>query len=228
MDILAVVAVLVFLIVVPVVVANRDLFFNRSGPSAKRAHSDPPLPFLIIPPSPNPAGEPNIIPAGIPRQRRYTPQSYPSSPAQQQSQSQWADQHHSNAGLDDVAPDATIVFNRPIDEPIQILPGRLHVLSGDAAGEDLRLFGRIGEPAQIVVGREAGPPHRHVTLQSPTVSRRHARIDFANGQWSITNLSATNPVLVNDRVLTNGGSSRKLSDGDRIELGEVALRFLAS
>jgi FHA domain-containing protein len=129
---------------------------------------------------------------------------------------------------DEPAPDATIVFHRPVDEPVQILPGRLHVISGEAMGEDLRLFSRLGEPPQIVLGREAGPPHRHITLRSPTVSRRHARMEFSNGSWAITNLSETNPVLVNDRVLNNGSSARKLSDGDRIELGEVALRFLAS
>jgi len=126
------------------------------------------------------------------------------------------------------SPDATVVFHRPVDEPVQILPGRLRILSGETAGEDLRLFSRIGEPPQIVVGRETGPAHRHITLHSPTVSRRHARMDFADGHWTITNLSRTNPVLVNDRVLANGGSSRKLSDGVRIELGEVALRFLTS
>jgi FHA domain-containing protein len=129
---------------------------------------------------------------------------------------------------DDASPDETVVFTRATDEAVQILPGRLHVLTGETAGEDLRLFSRIGEQPQIVVGRETGPAHHHITLRSPTVSRRHARMDFVNGHWTITNLSTTNPVLVNDRVLNNGSSARRLSDGDRIELGEVALRFLAS
>ena len=127
----------------------------------------------------------------------------------------------------DVAPDATVVFNRPMDEPIQMLPGRLHVLSGEGAGEDLRLFSRIGEAPRIIVGREPGAPHSHLTLHSPTVSRRHARLDLVAGRWIITNLSATNPVLLNDRVLRNGSSTQQLSDGDRIDLGEVALRFVA-
>jgi hypothetical protein len=126
------------------------------------------------------------------------------------------------------SPDATVVFTRPVDEPMQILPGRLQIISGEPASDDLRLFSRMGEPARIIVGRETGPAHQHITLHSPTVSRRHARMDFENGSWTITNLSQTNPVLVNDRVLTNGGSARKLSNGDRIELGEVALRFLSS
>ena len=130
--------------------------------------------------------------------------------------------------MDEPAPDATVVFHRPMDEAVQILPGRLQVLSGDAAGKDIRLVSRIGEAPQIVVGREAGPPYRHITLEAPTVSRRHARMDFVDGHWTITNLSKTNPVLVNNRALLNGGTARKLANGDCIELGEVALRFLAS
>lgn len=130
--------------------------------------------------------------------------------------------------MDEPAPDATVIFHRPVDEAVQILPGRLQVLSGEAAGKDFRLVSRIGETPQIVVGRETGPPYRHITLQAPTVSRRHARMDFIDGHWTITNLSETNPVLVNNRALLNGGTARRLSNGDCIELGEVALRFLAS
>lgn len=126
------------------------------------------------------------------------------------------------------SPDATVAFRRPVEDPVQVLPGRLHILSGDAAGRDLQLFSKAGERPRIVVGRDAGPAHRHITLRSPTVSRRHARMEFMDGQWTITNLSETNPVLVNDRALANGSSARKLSNGDRIELGEIALRFLAS
>ena len=129
---------------------------------------------------------------------------------------------------EEASTDATVIFTRPVDEPMQILPGRLQIISGEPTTDDLRLFSRMGEPARIIVGRDTGPAHQHITLHSPTVSRRHARMDFENGSWTITNLSQTNPVLVNDRVLSNGGSARKLSNGDRIELGEVALRFLSS
>ncbi|MFI5239961.1 MAG: FHA domain-containing protein, partial [Gemmatimonadales bacterium] len=125
-------------------------------------------------------------------------------------------------------PEAVVTVERREVAPVQVLPGRLHVLSGESAGRDLRLFSKVGERPRIVVGREAGPAHRHITLRSPTVSRRHARIEFIDGQWTITNLSTTNPVLVNDRALENDSSARPLSNGDRIELGEVALRFLAS
>ena len=47
-------------------------------------------------------------------------------------------------------------------------------------------------------------------------------------RWRLENLSATNPVVVNGRPLdANGGvtSSVILSEGDRIEMGEVAFVF---
>lgn len=239
MGVLAVVLVLFLLVIGPVVVVNRDLLFHRSA--AKRRQIEEPLPFLIIPTW---AEGGRIHPAFVPQasatiatptrpQRARTPEVhvFPESPplvrrVQRAPEPTEAEEEVDEE--DEVASDATIVFTRPTDEPLQILPGRLVIISGEGTGEDLRLFSRIGEAPRIVVGRDTGPPHQHITLHSPTVSRRHARIDFDNGQWSITNLSETNPVLVNDRVLNRGSAARKLADGDRIELGEVELRFRAS
>lgn len=252
MEIAAVIGILVLLIGVPVVVVNRDLLFHRSA--AKRARAEAALPFLIIP---SYLGASETVPSGVNRRstpafaeheagsRRdsFAPQEPTSAPA---ARTQWTKSFDTlvrstasdgTSDLDvvdemdaaeEVAPDATVVFNRPVDEPMQILPGRLEVISGEPSTEDHLFFSRLGEPPRIVVGRDTGPPHRHITLRSPTVSRRHARIDFDSGTWTITNLSQTNPVIVNDRVLSNGGSARKLNDGDRIELGEVALRFRSS
>ena len=231
MDVFAVVAILVLLVGAPAIVVNRDLLFVKRRP--RRSAPDVPLPFLIVPSHPN---WPRIIPAGVGRQRAVA------SPAVAQQRAPDPLQPEPWVGEDVVEPDvaepdvvdeetasdATVIFTRPVDEPVQILPGHLQVLSGDDSGEDLHLFSKLGETPRILVGREKGPAHRHITLHSPTVSRRHARMEFVNGSWTITNLSATNPILVNDRVLKNGTSARKLSDGDRIELGEVALRFLAS
>ncbi len=237
MDVFAVVAILVLLIAAPAIVVNRDLLFLRR--SARRAPEEMPLPFLIIP---SYSDGTRIVPAGLSRHAAPAPAAaaaatgtMPEPMSEPTVTREWSDDESKAAYTpneavadEETAPDATIIFTRPVDEPIQILPGRLHVISGEDSGEDLHLFSKLGEPPQIVVGREKGPPHRHITLRSPTVSRRHARMEFINGCWTITNLSSTNPVLVNDRVLKNGTSARKLSDGDRIELGEVALRFLAS
>lgn len=119
----------------------------------------------------------------------------------------------------------TVQFRRPTDEPLQLLPGRLEILQGENAGQDIRFVRVLGETPQIIFGREAGPSHRNVTLQSPTVSRRHACMEFSKGRWTITNLSHTNPVLINDEELAAAGESRALREGDRIELGEVVFRF---
>lgn len=191
------------------------------APSRPSTHPDPAptsVSALHVPAAPPFTGAP-------PEHRRWTP------PDEARAGSNGFDRPLDFADVDEedvVASDATVIFNRPVDEPMQILPGRLQIISGEPATEDLRLFSRLGEPARIHVGRDTGPAHQYITLHSPTVSRRHARMDFENGTWTITNLSQTNPVLVNDRVLTNGGSARKLCNGDRIELGEVALRFLTS
>jgi hypothetical protein len=119
----------------------------------------------------------------------------------------------------------TIRFRRPSDEPIQILPGRLEVVSGEPRHREIRFVRVPGEPAQLIVGREPGRSPQHVTLESHTVSRRHARFAFNNGRWAIENLSQTNPVVVNDEDLPDSAGERPLADGDKIELGEVVLRY---
>ena len=67
--------------------------------------------------------------------------------------------------------------------------------------------------------------YRHVQLPAQTVSRMHARMRFENGRWHIANLSPTNPLVVNGEPLDADGASRVLVEGDRVELGEVVLRF---
>jgi len=119
----------------------------------------------------------------------------------------------------------TIRFRRPSDEPIQILPGRLEVVSGEPRHREIRFVRVPGEPAQMIVGREPGRSPQHITLESNTVSRRHARFAFNNGRWAIANLSQTNPVVVNDEDLLDSAGERPLTDGDKIELGEVVLRY---
>jgi len=121
----------------------------------------------------------------------------------------------------------TIRFRRPVEEPIQLLPGRLEVLSGDTQHREIRFVKLPGEPMQLILGRDAGPSAQYVALKSGTVSRRHAKFAFSDGHWQIANLSKTNPVVVNDEELSHAETPRTLDDGDRLELGEVVLRFRA-
>lgn len=121
----------------------------------------------------------------------------------------------------------TVHFRRPSDQALQLLPGRLQVLSGLAVPREIRFVRIPGERPQLILGREPGSTPPHVALPSSTVSRKHARLDFSGGRWGLTNLSRTNPVVVNDETLSSADGERALTDGDRIELGDVVLRFSA-
>jgi pSer/pThr/pTyr-binding forkhead associated (FHA) protein len=105
--------------------------------------------------------------------------------------------------------------------------GRLEVLAGATTHHEIRFVRLPGKADQLILGRDAGPSPQYVGLGSTTVSRRHARFAFTDGCWTIENLSQTNPVVVNDDELTEIDGERPLIDGDRLELGEVVLRFHA-
>ncbi|MEO7102202.1 MAG: FHA domain-containing protein [Gemmatimonadaceae bacterium] len=191
-----------------------------------------PLPSLIIPTS---AGAADIIPAGVIRetvpaaeQRAELATTEPGNAEFDQQLETWDEPSRGRPMPREQDGNATLTLRESSAETLQALPAHLEVLSGESAGRELHLVGTAGERTRILVGRQPGRAPRHITLRSPSVSRRHAQIEFVDGQWTITNLSATNPVLVNSRALVNGTGTQPLSDGDRIELGEVALRFMAS
>ena len=121
----------------------------------------------------------------------------------------------------------TVRFVRPADEVVQLLPGHLEVLSGDTRHQEIRFVRVAGQQPQMILGRNPGRSPQHIALNSSTVSRQHARLAYSGGKWAVANLSTTNPVVVNDQELTNLDGERQLADGDRIELGEVVLRFHA-
>ncbi len=108
---------------------------------------------------------------------------------------------------------------------LQLLPGRFEVVTGMDGGRDIRFVRGPGGVPEVTLGRMDGPSYRHVQLPAQTVSRMHARMRFESGHWSIANLSPTNPVVVNGEALDADGQSRVLNEGDRVELGEVVLRF---
>ena len=121
----------------------------------------------------------------------------------------------------------TVRFVRPTETSVQLLPGRLEVVEGKTPYKEIRFVRIPGEPAHMILGRESGVTPHYVGLESPTVSRRHARFDFADNRWVVKNLSRTNPLVVNDNELSDTDIGRPLADGDRLELGEVVLRFHA-
>jgi hypothetical protein len=121
----------------------------------------------------------------------------------------------------------TVRFQRPNDDLVQLLPGHLEVLAGDPRQQEIRFVRVQGQQPQLILGRNPGRSPQHIALNSSTVSRQHARLAFSGGKWAVANLSKTNPVVVNDEELTTLDGERTLRDGDRIELGEVVLRFHA-
>jgi len=137
---------------------------------------------------------------------------------------------------------ASVRYWRPADGTLQFLPGRLEVIAGRDAGQEIRFVRTPGpDGTRVTFGRAEGAPYRHVQLREPTVSRAHARMTLEVGspggngrggnggaQWRLENLSATNPVVVNGRALAADESSAGsvvLGEGDRIEMGEVVFRF---
>ncbi len=118
-------------------------------------------------------------------------------------------------------------YERSPDGTLQLLPGRLEVLANGQgeAGEEIRFVRAPDQEPEVTFGRSEGVPYRHVQLHSPTVSRIHARMRFADGRWTLRNESSTNPTLLNGSPLDSGVEAPTLKDGDRIEMGEAVFRF---
>jgi DNA-binding winged helix-turn-helix (wHTH) protein len=74
---------------------------------------------------------------------------------------------------------------------------------------------------EYVLGRD---PELAVFLDSPDVSRRHARISVAGEQATIEDLESKNGTYVSDRKLQ---AATRLADGDTIRLGSFEVTFTA-
>ena len=121
----------------------------------------------------------------------------------------------------------TLRFALPDEGTLRFLPGRLEVVAGPDAGREIRFVAPpgAGDAVEVTFGRNEGPAYRHVQLLARTVSRRHAVMALTDGHWSLQNLSATNPVLLNGRALAPDEIAPLLVEGDRIEMGEVVFTF---
>ncbi|AHG91275.1 Forkhead-associated protein [Gemmatirosa kalamazoonensis] len=132
------------------------------------------------------------------------------------------------AGMPDLAliEGETLRFAIPTDGAVEFIPGRLEIVAGPEAGREIRFVRTTGEEnVEVTFGRSEGPPNRHVQILARTVSRRHAVMSLIDEHWQLTNLSSTNPVVLNGRVLAGNEVAPLLVEGDRIEMGEVAFVF---
>jgi hypothetical protein len=176
-----------------------------------------PLPAAAPAPAPAPvraaAPMPTAMQAAAPAQapmRIQAPRFAPAPPAP------------SAADMED---ELTVRLEVPADGRLQFLPGALEVVDGADTQREIRFLRSSGPVTEYTIGRSGGPATSHVQLPVSTVSRLHARMRFAEGAWTISNLSSTNPLRVNGRELALSEESPALADGDRIEVGEVVLRF---
>ena len=93
--------------------------------------------------------------------------------------------------------------------------GRILVREGKAASYDFELKHKV-----TVIGRGTDTD---VRLTDQAVSRRHAEIRVANGATMLNDLQSTNGTTVNGVAVT----TKALSDGDEIRLGETVLTYRA-
>jgi FHA domain-containing protein len=86
-------------------------------------------------------------------------------------------------------------------------------------------------PEQATFGEEGGTIGRAdgntLVLDDPqkTISRTHARVFAAGGQWMIEDRGTATPVLVNNRPLGNGAQA-PIGDGDVVVIGGYTLQVL--
>lgn len=108
---------------------------------------------------------------------------------------------------------------------LRMLPGRLVPEDRSIVRDDIRFVAQDGsDDHRYTLGRAEGDPRDHVRLSSPTVSRQHALLAYSGHEWTIRNLSDTNPVQVNGEDIT-GRAAVPLADGDQVEIGELVFRF---
>lgn len=214
-------AVFIFVIVAVLAIAAVSVITMLRRGERHAIHR--PIP-LIIPLAPS-------IPAGNPwRQQMQLPEQ-PSHLREAIAQTQAAPVTRRSEAGPSIVPSSeletspTVRFRRPTDDAVQLLPGRLEVLAGESHHKEIRFVRTPGERPEIILGRDLGDTPGHVALHSTTVSRRHALFAYENREWKVANLSQTNPLVVNDEALLVGDGERPLTDGDRLELGEVVLRF---
>jgi FHA domain-containing protein len=107
---------------------------------------------------------------------------------------------------------------------LDVLPGRFLIDEGDRQTE-LRIFRTApGERVETTIGRDLGPPYRHIQLLPASVSGKHAKLVFDKRSYSLINYARTNPTRVNGEEIEEN-ASRRLVDNDRIEIGEVVMTY---
>ncbi len=81
-------------------------------------------------------------------------------------------------------------------------------------------WGQVPIAGQLGVGRDAGFSPISGQLDAfPTVSRRHAVVGAAQGQWTVRDLGSTNGTYVNGTRLAEG-ETRAIQNGDQVSFSQ--------
>ena len=96
------------------------------------------------------------------------------------------------------------------------LTGRLHLAGGAYPAEIIDL-----SPSKpLTIGRDDG---NDIQLLDGRVSRRHGRIEYADGQYLIVDLQSANGIIVNGHRIEPDPDRLALHDGDLIEIGTMGV-----
>lgn len=122
---------------------------------------------------------------------------------------------------------AVIRFSVPTDASVAFLPGRFVVRSGPDSGQQLRFAALPGErETTVTIGRDDGPPFRHVQLCATDVAARHAELSLREARWWVRHLADGLPTLVDDMALDRN-EVVPLVTGTRLQIGSVLFRVEA-
>lgn len=78
----------------------------------------------------------------------------------------------------------------------------------------------IQQKGEILIGRS---PKNDIVLNDPTVSRKHAKINFENETYWIQDMGSTNKTYLNGTILT---TKKQLKDSDRLVIAFFAISLL--
>jgi pSer/pThr/pTyr-binding forkhead associated (FHA) protein len=103
--------------------------------------------------------------------------------------------------------------NAAIDDRTIVAPRARLIVTEDQTESETVLT-----PLGLTIGRD---PRNGIVIHDGAASRHHARITFAGGSFSITDLGSTNGTLVNGKPIRQC----TLAHQDEIVIGKALLRF---
>jgi predicted component of type VI protein secretion system len=74
-------------------------------------------------------------------------------------------------------------------------------------------------PGHSVIGRDGDDV---LAIDSPTISRRHARLEVSDGTATVEDLGSKNGTFVNEERVAN---MKRLNEGDTLRVGSIVFTF---